>query len=112
MGNQTILTGNMGNDPEIFYGGGGDPVASFNLAFNSGKDKTGWIRVVAFKKQAEVVEKYLHKGARIIVFGRLDYQEWETDSKEKRRGLQIIAESFEFIRTDGRGFENSDRPPF
>jgi len=112
MSNQIILTGNMGADPEMFYGGSGDPVASFNLAFNAGKDKTGWIRIVAFNKQAEIVEKYLHKGARIIVFGRLDPQEWKADDGEKRRGFQIIANSFEFIKTDGRGFENGNEPAF
>ena len=112
MSNQSILTGNMGADPEMFFTTGGDPIASFNLAFNAGKDKTGWIRVVAFNKQAEIAEKYLHKGARIVVFGRLDPQEWETDDGEKRKNFQVIANSFEFIRTDGRGFENSDRPPF
>jgi single-strand DNA-binding protein len=40
--NQLILTGNLGNDPEIFFGSEGDAVTSFSLAFKSGKDKTGW----------------------------------------------------------------------
>ena len=48
--NLCILTGNLGNDPEIFYSSDGDPIASFNLAFKSGKDKTSWIKVTAFKK--------------------------------------------------------------
>lgn len=111
MKNQIILTGNMGADPEMFYSGGGDPVASFNFAFNTGKDKTGWIRIVAFNKQAEITEKYLHKGARIIVFGRLDPQEWETEEGQKRKNFQVIANNFEFVKTDGRGFENNDKTP-
>jgi len=40
--NLCILTGNLGHDPEIFYSSDGDPIASFNLAFKSGKDKTSW----------------------------------------------------------------------
>ena len=43
--NQTILTGNLGADPEIFFDGNGDPIASFNLEFRSSKKKTGWIKV-------------------------------------------------------------------
>jgi single-stranded DNA-binding protein len=41
--NQLILTGNLGNDPEIFFGSEGDPVTSFSLAFKSGREKTGWL---------------------------------------------------------------------
>jgi single-strand DNA-binding protein len=41
--NQTVLTGNLGADAEVFYSSEGNPVASFNLAFRSSKKKTGWI---------------------------------------------------------------------
>jgi single-stranded DNA-binding protein len=63
--NLCILTGNLGNDPEIFYSSDGDPIASFNLAFKSGKDKTSWIKVTAFKKtlgheKRSTTEIYLH----------------------------------------------------
>jgi len=61
--NQLILTGNLGNDPEIFFDQSGNPVTSFSLAFNSGREKTGWIKCVCFNKNAEVAEKYLHSGA-------------------------------------------------
>ncbi len=43
--NSFVLTGNLGADPEIFYSSDGDPIATFNLAFNSSKKKTGWIKV-------------------------------------------------------------------
>ena len=42
--NQTVLTGNLGADPEVFYSSDGNPVANFNLAFRSSKKKTGWIK--------------------------------------------------------------------
>ena len=104
--NSCILTGNLGADPEIFYSSEGNPVATFNIAFRSGKDKTGWIKVVAFKKLAEIVEKYLHKGARIGIISTLDQQKWETDEGVQRSSFQLIANSIEFIKTDGRGFED------
>jgi single-strand DNA-binding protein len=54
---------------------------------------------------AEVSQKYLHKGARIAVIGTLDQQRWETDEGIQRSSFQLIANTLEFIKTDGRGFE-------
>jgi single-strand DNA-binding protein len=48
--NQTVLTGNLGADPEVFYSSEEHPVATFNLAFRVAKKKTGWIKVVCFGK--------------------------------------------------------------
>ncbi len=113
--NQVILTGNLGADPEVFYSSEGNPIASFDLAFRSSKKKTGWIKCVAFNKLAEVTEKYLHKGARIGIIGTLDHQKWETDEGVTKSSFQLICNSLEFIKTDGRGFEEnqtSDDIPF
>jgi single-strand DNA-binding protein len=106
--NQCTLTGNLGGDPEVFYSSDGSPVASFSLAFHSSKKKTGWIKVVCFQKLAEVSQKYLHKGARIAVIGTLDNHKWETDEGIQRSSFQIIANTLEFIKTDGRGFEGGE----
>lgn len=108
--NQLVLTGNLGADPEIFYSSEGNPVASFNLAFRAPKKKTGWIRVVCFGKLAELAEKYLHKGARIGISGTLDQQKWETDEGVSKTSFQVISSSLEFIKTDGRGFEEGKTP--
>jgi len=103
--NQAILTGNLGADPEVFYSSEGKPIATFNLAFKSSKKKTGWIKVTCFNRLAEIAEKYLHKGARIGIVGTLDQQKWETDEGVTRSTFQLIANSLEFIKTDGRGFQ-------
>jgi single-strand DNA-binding protein len=103
--NQCILTGNLGADPEVFYSSTGDPVATFNIAIHSSKKKTNWIKVTCFQKLAEVVQKYLHKGARIAVIGTLDVSKWETDEGQQRSSFQLIANTLEFIKTDGRGFK-------
>ena len=106
--NQTVLTGNLGADPEVFYSSEKNPVASLNLAFRSSKKKTGWIKCVCFGRLAEVTEKYLHKGARIGIIGTLDQQKWETDEGVTRSSFQLICNSLEFIKTDGRGFEEGE----
>jgi len=113
--NNCILTGNLGADPEVFYSSEGNPVATFNIAFKSSKKKTGWIKCVCFSRLAEVTEKYLHKGARIGIIGTLDQQKWETDEGITRSSFQLICNSLEFIKTDGRGFEegsDGDDIPF
>jgi single-strand DNA-binding protein len=113
--NQCTLTGNLGGDPEVFYSSEGNPVSTFSLAFHSGKKKTGWIKVVCFQKLAEVSAKYLHKGARIAVIGTLDQHKWEGEGGIQKSSFQLIANTLEFIKTDGRGFEEGkteDDVPF
>jgi single-strand DNA-binding protein len=114
--NQVVLTGNLGADPEVFYSSEGDPVASFNLAFRSSEKKTRWIKVVCFHRLAEVTEKHLHKGARIGIIGTLDQNRWENEEGITRSNFQLIANSLEFIKTAGRGFEENrqadDEVPF
>jgi single-strand DNA-binding protein len=104
--NQSVLTGNLGADPEVFYSSEGDPIATFNLAFRSSKKKTNWIKVTCFNRLAEIAERHLHRGARIGIIGTLDQQKWETDEGVQRSSFQIIANTLEFIKTDGRGFDN------
>lgn len=113
--NQCFLTGNLGADPEVFYTSEGVPVATFNLAFTSGKKKTNWLKVVSFNKLAEVCQTYLHKGARVAVIGPLEQEKWESKEGESRTSYKLLANSVEFIRTDGRGFpdgKQTDEVPF
>ncbi len=105
--NTVILTGNLGADPESFFTPEGTQIVTFSLAFRSTKDKTSWIKITAFNKNAEVAVKYLHKGARIGILGILDQDKWETDEGESRSAMKIIARNIEFIKTDGRGFDEN-----
>ena len=103
--NVCILTGNLGADPEdAFFSSEGVPVTSFDLCFKSSKKKTCWIKVTCFNRLAEISCKHLHKGARIAVTGTLDESRWEDDQGVTKRKFQLIANSLEFIRTDGRGW--------
>ena len=63
-------------------------------------------QVLAFHDPtSEIAEKYLHKGARLGIIGTLDQQKWENEEGVMRSTFQLIANSLEFIKTDGRGFE-------
>ena len=103
--NQLILTGNLGNGPEKFYTDlKAIPYSSFSLAFKSGREKTSWLKCVCFNKNAEIAEKYLHSGARIAVVGYLQQSKWKTNEGENRSSFEMIVNTIEFIKTDGRGF--------
>lgn len=102
--NQVILTGNLGEDPKEFFTPDGVAIASFQLAFRSGKDKTSWIRVSCYQKVAEVALRCLHKGAKIAASGILDQQKWTDEHQNPKSGYRMIANQIEFIKTDGRGF--------
>jgi single-strand DNA-binding protein len=111
--NICVITGNLGSDPESFFSEGGTQVVTFPMAFRSTKDKTSWVKITCFNKTAELAEAHLHKGARVGIIGMLDQDKWETNEGESRTMLKLIANSIEFIKTDGRGFEkHDDEPPF
>lgn len=105
--NTCIISGNLGADPESVFTAEGTQIASFNIAFRSSKDKTSWVKVTCFNRLAEVVDKYLHKGAKVAVIGMLDQDKWEKDG-QTRTAHKLLANSIEFIKTDGRGFENGE----
>ena len=104
--NVCTLTGNLGADPESFYNSEGAQIVTFHMAFRSGKDKTSWIKVSCFNKLAELAAKCLHKGARVGVTASLDQQKWTGEDGTHRSTFRLIANNLEFIKTDGRGFEN------
>jgi single-strand DNA-binding protein len=107
--NAIVLSGNLGNDPDSHYSQEGVHVASFSLAFSSGKNKTGWIKATCFEKLADVAVKHLHKGAKVAVVGQIDQDKWTTDNNETRTAIKLIAKGIDFIKTDGRGFENNQQ---
>ena len=77
--NLTIITGNLGSEPEMRYTGSGQAVTSFSVATNrsytagNGEKvkETTWFRVTAWGKQAEICKQYLQKGAKVAIEGRL-----------------------------------------
>lgn len=95
MNNMTIV-GRLGRDPEIRFGKDGNPVATFSVATDYGRDenkKTSWHNVVCFGSLAENVCASIAKGSRVIVAGRLDVSEYETKDGEKKKKHELIADA-------------------
>jgi len=111
--NKVILIGNLGADPEVRYMPNGDAVATIRLATSeSWKDKntgearerTEWHRVVFFRRLAEVVAQYLHKGSQVYVEGRLQTRKWQGQDGQDRYTTEVIVDIGGAMRMlDSRG---------
>jgi len=83
--NKVILIGRLGTDPELRYFDSGKALCNFSLATNrSWKDRNGesqertdWHRIVTWSRLAENCSKYLEKGRKVFVEGRLETRNWE-----------------------------------
>ena len=97
--NKVILMGRLTRDAEIF--GQKTKVARFCLAVDRtyGEDETDFFNCVSFGKQAEFVEKYLKKGTKILITGRLQNNSYEDKQGNKVTATQIITEDIEFCES-------------
>jgi len=99
--NKVILIGNLGNDPEVRATPGGNRVATFSLATSrswndaSGakQEKTEWHRCVVWNSKvsqlADIVERYVKKGDKIYVEGRIEYRQWQDKEGQTRYSTEI-----------------------
>ena len=97
--NKIILMGRLTRDVEMF--GQKTKVARFCLAVDRsyGEDETDFFNCVSFGKQAEFVEKYLKKGTKILLTGRLQNSNYEDKQGNKVTATQIITEDIEFCES-------------
>lgn len=111
--NKVTLIGNLGNDPEVRSTTGGNRVAQFSLATSrtwnspSGdkQEKTEWHRCVVWNSKgsqlADIVERYLKKGDKVFVEGRIEYRQWQDKENQTRYSTEINVR--ELIMLGGRG---------
>jgi len=95
--NKVNLIGNLGNDPDIRTMPNGNKVANISLAtthsYKDGDnwaDKTEWHKVVLFNHRADVAERFLKKGSKIFVEGRLKTRSWEDKDGIKKYSTEIV----------------------
>ena len=89
--NKIMLIGNVGDDPDVRTTSSGTPVAKMSLATSrqwtnkdgSKQEKTEWHRLTVWGKLADVVERYVKKGDRLYVEGRIEYSESESDGQKR-----------------------------
>jgi single-strand DNA-binding protein len=109
--NKAIIIGNLGDDPELRHTQSGAAVCNMRVATNeTWKDRDGerherteWHSIVVFGKQAENCAKYLEKGRKVYVEGRLQTREWEDRDGNKRYTTEIVAMTVQFMGSKGGG---------
>jgi single-strand DNA-binding protein len=106
---RVVLVGRLTSDPELRALPSGMSVCSLRIACNTTRknsegdytEKPNFFSVSVFGATGESVHRYMSRGRRVAIDGRLDWREWETPDGGKRQTVDIVAESVQFL--DGRG---------
>lgn len=104
--NKVILLGNVGQDPEVRTMGNGEKVANLTIATSEvwndkqtgeKKEQTEWHRVTFWRKAAEIVEKYVTKGSKLYVEGKLQTRKWTDQNGQERYTTEVVCEDFQLM---------------
>jgi single-strand DNA-binding protein len=114
--NRVVLVGRLTRDPELRALPSGTSVSSLRLACNSSKrdaegtytERPNYFDVSVYGASAESVSRFIRKGSRVALDGRLEWREWETADQQKRQAVSIVADTVQFLdnpgdRSEGEG---------
>ncbi len=117
--NHVTLLGRVGTDPELRSTKSGTAVVQLRLATDrysksNETTETDWHSVVLWDKTAEAVARYVAKGDRVHVTGRLQQHSWQTDSGDRRSKVEVHASEVIFLdsRSDRNSREEGGDSPF
>ena len=110
--NKIILLGRIVRDPEVRYTQGQNAMAigKFSLAVNrkykrDNEPEADFFNCTSFSKQAEFVEKYLKKGSKVLISGRVQNDNYTNKEGQKVYSIQIMVEEIEFAESKGNNTE-------
>lgn len=105
--NKVILLGNVGKDPDVRYPSQGQCVASFPLATTERgytaangtqyPERTEWHNIVMWGRNAEVAEKYIHKGTQLYIEGKMRTRSYDDRNQIKRYITEVYVDTFELL---------------
>ena len=109
--NKVILIGNVGKDPDVRYLDSGVAVATFSLAttergytLQNGTqvpDRTEWHNIVLWRGLAQTAEKYVHKGDKLYIEGKIRSRSYDDQNGIKRTIVEIFADNMEMLTPRG-----------
>ena len=115
--NRVILRGNVGKDPDVKSLDGGVKVANFSIATTERgfikkdgtkvEEKTEWHNIVVWRGLAEIVERYVKKGTKLYIEGKIKTRSYEDQNKVKRYITEIYAEQLELLGGSPQEQKNS-----
>jgi single-strand DNA-binding protein len=111
--NRVVIVGRLTRDPELRALPSGVNVSSLRVACNSSRRETdgsyterpNFFDVSIYGASAESVSRYMRKGSRVALDGRLEWREWETDN-QKRQAVSIVADTIQFLEGPGERAED------
>ncbi|MDI9314229.1 MAG: single-stranded DNA-binding protein [Hydrotalea sp.] len=112
--NKVFLLGNLGADPVIRNTQKGEKVASFRIATSDRwkdqdgnmQERTEWHNIVIFGKAAEIAERFLNKGSRVMIEGQLRHRKWQDQASGQDKFItEVVVSAFngQLHLLDGRG---------
>lgn len=116
--NRVCITGNLTKDAELRTSSGGTQILNFGVAVNERrKDRSGewvdspsFIDCVMFGNRAEAVARFLTKGAKVAVDGKLRQSRWESDDGTKRSKIEVVVDDVDLMqRRDGQAEQRPAR---
>jgi len=116
--NRVFLMGNLTRDPQLRKTPSGQAVSDLGLAVSERyRNKAGEVvestcftDIVVWGRQAELCGQYLIKGARILVEGRLQLDQWQTEAGEKRSRLRVRADRVQFLNRTRTAAADTPQP--
>jgi len=116
--NKVILMGRLTREPDVRYSQGENPmaIARYTLAVDrrfkrDGEQTADFIGCVAFARQAEFVEKYLHQGTKVVVTGRIQTGSYTNKDGQKVYTTDVVAEDHEFAESKSAAAESGGYQP-
>ena len=117
--NKVILIGNLGKDPEVRHLENGTVVANFPIATsesytdkNTGQkvENTDWHDIVVWRGLASIVEKYVRKGQKVYIEGKLRKRSWQDKENNTRYATEIIADELTILSRPENTSQQSKSP--
>jgi len=107
--NRVVLVGRLTRDPQLRTLPSGTSVCTLRVACSSSRkdadgdyrEKPNYFDVSIYGGMGESVSRYMRKGSRVAIDGRLEWREWESSDQQKRQAVSIVAEVVQFLDSPG-----------
>lgn len=110
--NRVNISGNLTRDPELRATAGGTQILAFGVAVNDHRrnqqtgeweDVPNFVDCIVFGSRAEAVSRFITKGSKVAIEGKLRFSAWETKEGQRRSKLEVVVDEIEFLsRSNGQ----------
>jgi len=109
--NRVNITGNLTRDPELRATAGGTQMLAFGVAVNDRRknpqtgaweDVPNFVDCIVFGSRAEAVSRFITKGSKVAIEGKLRFSAWETKEGQRRSKLEVVVDEIDFLSRQGQ----------